>query len=93
MGPAQFIPSTWLAYASRVMNLTGRSSANPWNTEDAFTAAAIKLAQGGATSKTKAGEIGAAKAYIGGSTTCSQAICISYANMIQQKAAAIEQNL
>ena len=93
MGPAQFIPSTWLSYASAVMAQTGRSTANPWNTEDAFTAAAIKLARGGASSKTRAGEIAAAKAYIGGSPNCSQAICNSYANTIQQKAAAIEQNL
>ncbi|MEK7638159.1 MAG: lytic murein transglycosylase [Patescibacteria group bacterium] len=93
MGPAQFIPSTWLGYAPSVMQLTGRSTANPWNTEDAFTAAAVKLAKGGATSKTRAGEIAAAKAYIGGSPNCSQAICNSYANTIQQKAANIEKNL
>ncbi|MBP6885912.1 MAG: lytic murein transglycosylase [Candidatus Pacebacteria bacterium] len=93
MGPAQFIPSTWLSYAPAVIAQTGRSTASPWNTQDAFTAAAIKLARGGASSKTKAGEVAAAKAYIGGSPNCSQAICISYANTIQQKAAVIEQNL
>lgn len=93
MGPAQFIPSTWLGYAPSVMQLTGRGTANPWNTEDAFTAAAVKLAKGGATSRTRAGEIAAAKAYIGGSPNCSQAICNSYANTIQQKAADIEKNL
>jgi len=93
MGPAQFIPSTWLAYTSAVMAQTGRSTASPWNTEDAFTASAIKLARGGASSKTRAGEIAAAKAYISGNPNCSQAICNSYSNTIQQKAAAIEQNL
>ncbi len=93
MGPAQFIPSTWLSYAADVKRLTGHATANPWNTIDAFTAAAIKLARGGASSMTRAGEIGAAKAYIGGSSTCSQAICISYSNTILQKAAIIEQNL
>jgi peptidoglycan hydrolase CwlO-like protein len=93
MGPAQFIPSTWLSYASAVIAITGKSTANPWNTEDAFTASAIKLARGGATSKTAAGEIAAAKAYISGNPNCTQAICNSYANTIQQKAAAIQQNL
>jgi len=93
MGPAQFIPSTWLSYAPEVMRLTGRATANPWNTHDAFTAAAIKLARGGATSKDRAGEVAASKAYISGNSKCMQAICISYSNSIQQKAAAIEQNL
>lgn len=93
MGPAQFIPSTWLAYAGEVTRLTGKSVANPWNTEDAFTASAIKLARGGATSQTRAGEIAAAKAYISGNPNCTSAVCNSYANTIQQKAAAIAQNL
>src|ERR1700741_5248621 len=72
MGPAQFIPSTWVAYIGDVTRLTGRPLGNPWNPQDAFTAAAIKLAGGGASSKTRAGEIAAAKAYIGGSPNCSQ---------------------
>ena len=93
MGPAQFIPSTWLGYASQVMKLTGRSNANPWNTEDAFTAAAIKLAKAGATSQTRAGELAAAKAYISGNPNCSQAVCASYSNTILQKAATIQENL
>lgn len=93
MGPAQFIPSTWLGYASAVTALTKRAVANPWNTEDAFTASAIKLSRGGAASKTPAGEIAAAKAYISGNPNCVQAVCNSYANTIQQKAAAIAQNL
>jgi len=76
-----------------VKAITGKATANPWNTGDAFTAAAIKLARGGATSQTPAGEIAAAKAYISGNPKCTQAICNSYANTIQQKAAAIAQNL
>ncbi len=93
MGPAQFIPSTWLAYDDSVMRITGRSTTNPWNAEDAFTAAAIKLANAGATSKTRTGELAAAKAYIGGSPNCTQAICYSYANTVLTKAAQIEQSL
>ncbi len=93
MGPAQFIPSTWLGYASQVQQLTGHDLVNPWSTQDAFTAAAIKLANAGATSKDRTGEIAAAKAYIGGSTSCSKAICNSYANTVLRKAAEIEQNL
>lgn len=92
MGPAQFIPSTWLGYEAEVARLTGNNPPNPWNTRDAFTAAAIKLAQGGAASKDRAGETLAAKRYIcGGNIT--QAICSSYASTVLNKAADIEQNL
>ena len=93
MGPAQFIPSTWMGYKDEVARLTGRNPANPWNIEDAFTASALKLAKGGATSKTRAGEVAAAKAYYSGRSTCSTAPCNSYANAVLSKAAIIEQNL
>ncbi len=93
MGPAQFIPSTWVGYAAQVAKLVGRSIANPWNIEDAFTAAAVKLANGGATSKTRAGEIAASKAYYCGNPKSTSSNCINYANSVQRKAADIEQSL
>lgn len=93
MGPAQFIPSTWLGYEEEVANITGHNPPNPWNFQDAFTASAIKLARGGATTQTRAGEIRASKAYISGKSTCSSVTCNSYANAIQRKAAEIEKNL
>ncbi len=93
MGPAQFLASTWLAYQERVAAVTGHNPPNPWNIEDAFTAAAIKLAQGGASSKTRQGEIGAAKAYISGKSSCTTKICNYYSNAVLSKAAIIEQNL
>ena len=73
--------------------LTGHRPPNPWSIEDAFMASAIKLANGGATSQTRAGESAAARAYIGGSTRCSSRICNYYANAVLNKAAIIEQNL
>lgn len=93
LGPAQFIPTTWLAYEEDVARLTGHQPPNPWNIEDAFTASAIKLARGGATSKDRKGEDGAARAYIGGKTTCTSSACNYYANAVLRKAAEIEQNL
>ena len=93
MGPAQFIPSTWVTYASEVGRLTGRGSANPWNIEDAFMAAAVKLSRGGASAQTRAAEVAASKAYYSGNSKCSTAPCNSYANAIQRKAAEIENNL
>lgn len=93
LGPAQFLPTTWLAYEERVALLTGHQPPSPWNIEDAFMASAVKLATAGAIAKTRTAEIGAAKAYIGGKTTCSSRICNYYANAVLNKAAIIEQSL
>jgi peptidoglycan hydrolase CwlO-like protein len=93
LGPAQFLPTTWLAYEDRVARLTNHNPPNPWNIEDAFIASAIKLAAGGATSKTRDGEIKAAKAYVSGNPNCTQSICYSYSSMVLRKAAEIELNL
>lgn len=65
MGPAQFIPSTWMGYKDRVTKITGKT-ANPWDIRDAFIAAAIKLKAGGAGSIS--GEWAAAMLYFSGST-------------------------
>jgi len=67
MGPAQFIPSTWLGYQAKVSALTGSNPANPWDIRDAFAAAAIKLKAGGADG-TYQGEWNAAMRYFSGST-------------------------
>ncbi len=93
MGPAQFIPSTWMGYKDQVAKITGRSPANPWNIEDAFIAAAAKLSRGGANSKTREGEVAASKAYYCGNSKSTRADCVNYANKVQALAARIEQNL
>ena len=82
-----------MAYEAEVARLTGHNPPDPWNIEDAFTAAALKLARGGASSKTRAGEMRAARAYIGGSPNCSRSICNHYANLVVDKVEDIEQEL
>lgn len=47
MGPAQFIPSTWMLYKDKIAGLKG-SPADPWNIRDAFLASAVYLADVGA---------------------------------------------
>ncbi|MGE4554818.1 MAG: lytic murein transglycosylase [Candidatus Paceibacterota bacterium] len=68
MGPAQFMPNTWLKYKDRVSQITGKSPANPWDIRDAFVACALYLADWGATQKTRNAEWRAAMIYFSGST-------------------------
>lgn len=93
MGPAQFIPSTWMGYREEVTRLTSHNPANPWSIEDAFVAAAAKLAKDGANSQTRAGEIAASKRYYCGSATSRKSSCINYANSVQRLASEIAKNL
>ncbi len=67
MGPAQFIPSTWMGYKNQVSALTGKSPADPWDIRDAFMASALLLKNNGADG-TSDGEWKAAMRYFSGST-------------------------
>ena len=93
MGPAQFLPSTWLLFEDQVARLTGHNPPDPWKVEDAFTAGALYLADAGATAKTQNAELRAAKAYISGSPNCTKYICNFYSREVLRIAALIEPNL
>lgn len=67
MGPAQFIPSTWVRYKNKAAALSGKSQADPWDIRDAFAAAALLLKAGGAD-ETKDGQWKAAMRYFSGGT-------------------------
>ncbi len=67
MGPAQFLPSTWLQYESKISEITGHNPPSPWDLDDAFAAAAIKLAANGADAQTWEAEWKAAQIYFAGS--------------------------
>ncbi|MBI5229988.1 MAG: lytic murein transglycosylase [Candidatus Magasanikbacteria bacterium] len=68
MGPAQFIPSTWIRHRNEVTAITGQATANPWDTRDAFIASAILLKSNGAAAQTKDAEWRAAMRYFSGGT-------------------------
>lgn len=82
MGPAQFIPSTWNLVQADVSKYTGHDVPNPWNFEDALTAAAVYLHDLGAK-ENGAGEYNAASRYYGGSA--------SYAKSVQSRTWCIQQ--
>ena len=67
MGPAQFIPTTWMGYRDRLRVIKG-SPGDPWNIYDAFLAAGLYLGDFGAVSQTYNGEWRAAMIYFSGST-------------------------
>ncbi|MEK7636503.1 MAG: lytic murein transglycosylase [Patescibacteria group bacterium] len=98
MGPAQFMPSTWISFKNKTAKLTGNNPPNPWNIEDAFTASAIFLAEAGATAKNEAGETRAARTYISGRSACpakglSRTVCLGYSRQITALSKEIARNI
>lgn len=65
LGPAQFMPDTWLGYKEEAMSLKG-SPVSPFDVQDAMLAMGIKLARAGANSKTEQAEWKAAMIYFAG---------------------------
>lgn len=66
MGPAQFIPSTWVLYKSRLAAATGDAVPNPWQARTAIFATAMLMADNGADQGSRAAERRAALRYFAG---------------------------
>jgi len=67
MGPAQFMPTTWIGYVSKIKSLTGNKKADPWDLKDAMVAMGLKLSQvSGVTSGKRSAEKQAASMYLAG---------------------------
>lgn len=66
MGPAQFIPSTWVLYKERLAAMTGQNPPNPWSARTAVFATAILMMDNGADKGTRASERLAALRYFAG---------------------------
>lgn len=87
MGAAQFIPTTWTMFESRLRNALGYD-ANPWSPKDAFMASAMYLTDLGAVGTSAAAQIKAACRYYGtGGTTCS------YGTSVMRHKATIQANI
>lgn len=96
MGPAQFLPRTWLGWRDKVAAVTGHNPPSPWNVEDAFTASALKLGAAGADQKTEEAEWRAAMIYFAGSNWRNPAFSfygddvIALASVLQEQIDLIE---
>jgi membrane-bound lytic murein transglycosylase B len=87
MGPAQFIPSTWGGYKSRLKNILGHD-ADPWNPKDAFMASAMLLTDKGAVGPSTSAQLKAACSYYGtGGSSCS------YGNSVMKLKIGIQANI
>lgn len=92
MGPAQFLPSVWLQYKDQIAQLTGHNPPDPWDIEDAFVAASIKLTQAGAGAQTADAEWKAAQIYFAGSRWNNKAYYF-YGDQVMETAGIIQDQL
>lgn len=86
MGPAQFIPSTWVLYEDRIGRATGHVPPNPWDPGDAFMATAILMADNGADKQTYATERLAALRYLAGWTNATKKAYAFYGDDVMELA-------
>ena len=86
MGPAQFIPSTWVLYEERIAKATGHNPPNPWEPYDAFMASAILLMDNGADKGTLAAERLAALRYLAGWTNATKKAYAFYGDDVMELA-------
>ena len=86
MGPAQFIPSTWILYEDKIAILSGHNPPNPWDAEDAFMASAILLKENGAKTGTYSAERLAALRYFAGWKNASKAAYAFYGDDVMELA-------
>lgn len=92
MGPAQFLPTTWQFYEEEIANLTGHRPPNPWDIDDAFVGAALKLAKNGANQQTYQAEWKAAMIYFAGGKW-SNPIFSFYGDSVMELAEVIQEQI
>ena len=80
MGPAQFIPSTWMLYKDRLAKITGQNPPDPWSARTAIFATALLMADNGADAGTRASERLAALRYFAGWANATKAAYAFYGN-------------
>jgi peptidoglycan hydrolase CwlO-like protein len=93
MGPAQFIPSTWKLYATRVASANGVSVASPWDAKHAITAMGYLLSDNGASAGGYTAEFNAAARYYAGWNGPQMTVGRQYATQVMARVAALQKNI
>ncbi len=93
MGPAQFIPSTWVLYEERIARATDHNPPNPWDPYDAFFAAAILLRDNGADSGGFRAERLAALRYFAGWQNAKKKAYAFYGDEVMELAEKYQQQI
>ncbi len=93
MGPAQFIPSTWLMFKDRIAQALGKTTSNPWIAQDAFTASSLYLSDLGAKAGSFSAERDAACRYYSGRACDPLSINSTYGNQVMSKAYNIQETM
>lgn len=92
MGPAQFMPTTWLLYKKGISSITGNNPPNPWNPKDAFVASGLLLKDNGASEGGYAAERKAALKYLAGANWSKPAYAF-YGNDVMEFAAEYQEQI
>lgn len=93
MGPAQFIPSTWILYEDKVAAATGHNPPNPWDAGDALMAAALYLKDSGAAKGTASAERTAAICYLAGCANAKKKAYAFYGDDVAELAAKYQKQI
>ncbi len=83
MGPAQFIPSTWMLYRDRLSQLTGETPPDPWSARTAVFETALLMKDNGGDDGTRTSERRAALKYFAGSNWSKSANAF-YGNSVME---------
>lgn len=89
MGPAQFIPSTWIGYQDRLRDILGKPP-NPWDIRDAFLASALLLRDNGAARGGENEEWKAALRYFSGSVNTAYSF---YGDQVLKRARGYQEDI
>lgn len=93
MGPAQFIPSTWVLYKDRLARITGENPPNPWNARTAIFATALLMADNGADGGTRATERLAALRYFAGWVNAKKPAFAVYGDSVMEYADSYQRDI
>ena len=93
MGPAQFMPTTWLLYKKGISNITGNNPPNPWDPKDAFVASGLLLKDNGASAGGYEAERKAALKYLAGGKNWNKPAYAFYENDVRKFAADYQEQI